>query len=178
MKRGLLKTAHRNSQTSNSPTNLCFIVETCALKLQNESWALSCLVYCSEVWRKTKKTTARSQDKMSHVVVFFCFSRRTLSPNYRTAQAGKKWFLLNGEIITMMSFLKWCCASNGIWITPRRFAQRGFRFRYGCEGPSHGGLPGACSEKNRKTYPQVKVSPCRIFISLKPIHSLFFVYAF
>lgn len=111
-------------------------------------------------------------------VVFFCFSRRTLSPNYRTAQAGKKWFLLNGETITMMSFLKWCCASTGIWITPRGFAQRGFRFRYGCEGPSHGGLPGACSEKNRKTYPQVKVSPCRIFISLKPIHSLSFVYAF
>uniref|UniRef100_A0A3Q1G9C5 RHD domain-containing protein n=1 Tax=Acanthochromis polyacanthus TaxID=80966 RepID=A0A3Q1G9C5_9TELE len=36
--------------------------------------------------------------------------------------------------------------------------QRGFRFRYGCEGPSHGGLPGASSEKNRKTYPTVKVS--------------------
>uniref|UniRef100_A0A672P788 Nuclear factor kappa B subunit 1 n=1 Tax=Sinocyclocheilus grahami TaxID=75366 RepID=A0A672P788_SINGR len=35
--------------------------------------------------------------------------------------------------------------------------QRGFRFRYGCEGPSHGGLPGASSEKNRKSYPQVKV---------------------
>uniref|UniRef100_A0A3B3X6L4 RHD domain-containing protein n=1 Tax=Poecilia mexicana TaxID=48701 RepID=A0A3B3X6L4_9TELE len=34
--------------------------------------------------------------------------------------------------------------------------QRGFRFRYGCEGPSHGGLPGASSEKNRKTYPTVK----------------------
>ncbi|XP_056626427.1 nuclear factor NF-kappa-B p105 subunit isoform X1 [Triplophysa dalaica] len=36
--------------------------------------------------------------------------------------------------------------------------QRGFRFRYGCEGPSHGGLPGASSEKNRKSYPQVKIS--------------------
>uniref|UniRef100_A0A3B5M7P2 RHD domain-containing protein n=1 Tax=Xiphophorus couchianus TaxID=32473 RepID=A0A3B5M7P2_9TELE len=36
------------------------------------------------------------------------------------------------------------------------FLQRGFRFRYGCEGPSHGGLPGASSEKNRKTYPTVK----------------------
>ncbi|XP_067903226.1 nuclear factor NF-kappa-B p105 subunit-like isoform X2 [Heterodontus francisci] len=35
--------------------------------------------------------------------------------------------------------------------------QRGFRFRYGCEGPSHGGLPGASSEKNKKTYPTVKV---------------------
>ncbi|XP_061580816.1 nuclear factor NF-kappa-B p105 subunit [Cololabis saira] len=35
--------------------------------------------------------------------------------------------------------------------------QRGFRFRYGCEGPSHGGLPGAFSEKNRKTFPTVKV---------------------
>uniref|UniRef100_A0A8C6KCE1 Nuclear factor kappa B subunit 1 n=1 Tax=Nothobranchius furzeri TaxID=105023 RepID=A0A8C6KCE1_NOTFU len=29
------------------------------------------------------------------------------------------------------------------------------RFRYGCEGPSHGGLPGASSEKNRKTYPAI-----------------------
>ncbi|XP_051513577.1 nuclear factor NF-kappa-B p105 subunit-like isoform X3 [Myxocyprinus asiaticus] len=35
--------------------------------------------------------------------------------------------------------------------------QRGFRFRYGCEGPSHGGLPGASSEKNRKSYPQLKI---------------------
>ncbi|XP_054687445.1 nuclear factor NF-kappa-B p100 subunit isoform X3 [Grus americana] len=35
--------------------------------------------------------------------------------------------------------------------------QRGFRFRYGCEGPSHGGLPGASSEKGRKTYPTVKI---------------------
>ncbi|KAJ8015740.1 hypothetical protein DPEC_G00029290 [Dallia pectoralis] len=35
--------------------------------------------------------------------------------------------------------------------------QRGFRFRYGCEGPSHGGLPGASSEKSRKSYPQVKI---------------------
>lgn len=35
--------------------------------------------------------------------------------------------------------------------------QRGFRFRYECEGPSHGGLPGASSEKNRRTYPTVKV---------------------
>uniref|UniRef100_A0A8C5CM22 RHD domain-containing protein n=1 Tax=Gadus morhua TaxID=8049 RepID=A0A8C5CM22_GADMO len=36
--------------------------------------------------------------------------------------------------------------------------QRGFRFRYGCEGPSHGGLPGATSEKNRKSFPAVKVT--------------------
>ncbi|XP_078659378.1 nuclear factor NF-kappa-B p105 subunit-like isoform X2 [Branchiostoma floridae x Branchiostoma belcheri] len=34
---------------------------------------------------------------------------------------------------------------------------RGFRFRYGCEGPSHGGIPGVHSEKNRKTYPSVKI---------------------
>lgn len=34
---------------------------------------------------------------------------------------------------------------------------RGFRFRYGCEGPSHGGLPGASSEKGRKTFPTVKI---------------------
>ncbi|XP_075466819.1 nuclear factor NF-kappa-B p100 subunit isoform X2 [Ascaphus truei] len=35
--------------------------------------------------------------------------------------------------------------------------QRGFRFRYICEGPSHGGLPGASSEKGKKTYPTVKI---------------------
>ncbi|XP_036406863.1 nuclear factor NF-kappa-B p105 subunit-like [Megalops cyprinoides] len=48
--------------------------------------------------------------------------------------------------------------------------QRGFRFRYGCEGPSHGGLPGASSEKNRKSYPQVKVynyqGPARVVVQL------------
>ncbi|KAG9329159.1 hypothetical protein JZ751_007393, partial [Albula glossodonta] len=52
----------------------------------------------------------------------------------------------------------------------RGFFQRGFRFRYGCEGPSHGGLPGASSEKNRKTYPQVKVcnyqGPARMVVQL------------
>uniref|UniRef100_A0A7N8WQ24 Nuclear factor of kappa light polypeptide gene enhancer in B-cells 1 n=1 Tax=Mastacembelus armatus TaxID=205130 RepID=A0A7N8WQ24_9TELE len=42
-----------------------------------------------------------------------------------------------------------CCSSG---------RHRGFRFRYGCEGPSHGGLPGASSEKNRKTYPTIKVT--------------------
>uniref|UniRef100_A0A8C9VK51 Nuclear factor of kappa light polypeptide gene enhancer in B-cells 1 n=1 Tax=Scleropages formosus TaxID=113540 RepID=A0A8C9VK51_SCLFO len=48
--------------------------------------------------------------------------------------------------------------------------QRGFRFRYGCEGPSHGGLPGASSEKNRKSYPQVKIcnyqGPARVVVQL------------
>uniref|UniRef100_A0A3Q3FZF2 Nuclear factor of kappa light polypeptide gene enhancer in B-cells 1 n=1 Tax=Labrus bergylta TaxID=56723 RepID=A0A3Q3FZF2_9LABR len=48
--------------------------------------------------------------------------------------------------------------------------QRGFRFRYGCEGPSHGGLPGASSEKNRKTYPTVKITnyqgPARVVVQL------------
>ncbi|KAK5882939.1 hypothetical protein CesoFtcFv8_021478 [Champsocephalus esox] len=48
--------------------------------------------------------------------------------------------------------------------------QRGFRFRYECEGPSHGGLPGASSEKNRRTYPTVKISnyvgPARLEVQL------------
>lgn len=35
--------------------------------------------------------------------------------------------------------------------------QRGFRFRYRCEGPSHGGLQGEHSEKGNKTYPAIKV---------------------
>uniref|UniRef100_H3CAH8 Nuclear factor kappa B subunit 1 n=1 Tax=Tetraodon nigroviridis TaxID=99883 RepID=H3CAH8_TETNG len=48
--------------------------------------------------------------------------------------------------------------------------QRGFRFRYGCEGPSHGGLPGASSEKNRNTYPTINVNnyqgPARVVVQL------------
>ncbi|WAQ97288.1 NFKB1-like protein [Mya arenaria] len=35
--------------------------------------------------------------------------------------------------------------------------QRGFRFRYECEGPSHGGLQGASSERYRKTVPTVRI---------------------
>ncbi|XP_032041859.1 nuclear factor NF-kappa-B p105 subunit isoform X2 [Aythya fuligula] len=48
--------------------------------------------------------------------------------------------------------------------------QRGFRFRYVCEGPSHGGLPGASSEKNKKSFPQVKicnyVGPAKVIVQL------------
>ncbi|XP_072369089.1 nuclear factor NF-kappa-B p105 subunit-like [Scyliorhinus torazame] len=51
--------------------------------------------------------------------------------------------------------------------------QRGFRFRYGCEGPSHGGLPGVSSEKNKKTYPTVKIQnytgPAKIVVQLVTI---------
>lgn len=35
--------------------------------------------------------------------------------------------------------------------------QRGFRFRYECEGPSHGGLQGEKTERGRKTHPAIKV---------------------
>lgn len=49
--------------------------------------------------------------------------------------------------------------------------QRGFRFRYPCEGPSHGGLPGESSEKQRKVYPTVRLSnyngrAARVVVSL------------
>uniref|UniRef100_M3ZDB6 Nuclear factor of kappa light polypeptide gene enhancer in B-cells 2 (p49/p100) n=1 Tax=Xiphophorus maculatus TaxID=8083 RepID=M3ZDB6_XIPMA len=46
--------------------------------------------------------------------------------------------------------------------------QRGFRFRYECEGPSHGGLPGASSEKNRRTYPTINnyVGHARVEVQL------------
>ncbi|KAM4702597.1 nuclear factor NF-kappa-B p100 subunit [Rhinophrynus dorsalis] len=48
--------------------------------------------------------------------------------------------------------------SNGPYIVIiEQPKQRGFRFRYVCEGPSHGGLPGASSEKGKKTYPTVKI---------------------
>uniref|UniRef100_A0A8C1AZ96 Nuclear factor of kappa light polypeptide gene enhancer in B-cells 1 n=1 Tax=Cyprinus carpio carpio TaxID=630221 RepID=A0A8C1AZ96_CYPCA len=50
--------------------------------------------------------------------------------------------------------------------------QRGFRFRYGCEGPSHGGLPGATSEKNRKSYPQVKSA------TNEPLFNVFVLFVF
>ncbi|KXJ21435.1 Nuclear factor NF-kappa-B p105 subunit [Exaiptasia diaphana] len=47
---------------------------------------------------------------------------------------------------------------------------RGFRFRYPCEGPSHGGLPGEFSDSKNKSYPSVQVcnyqGPCRIVVSL------------
>ncbi|KAL5499605.1 hypothetical protein EMCRGX_G011056 [Ephydatia muelleri] len=49
---------------------------------------------------------------------------------------------------------------------------RGFRFRYDCEGHSHGGLPGENSEKNQrqKTYPTVRLlgyrGRARILVSL------------
>uniref|UniRef100_A0A8C4QSP4 Nuclear factor of kappa light polypeptide gene enhancer in B-cells 2 (p49/p100) n=2 Tax=Eptatretus burgeri TaxID=7764 RepID=A0A8C4QSP4_EPTBU len=36
--------------------------------------------------------------------------------------------------------------------------QHGFRFRYSCEGQSHGGLPGKTSGQTRKTYPAVKIN--------------------
>ncbi|XP_069124904.1 nuclear factor NF-kappa-B p105 subunit-like isoform X1 [Argopecten irradians] len=47
---------------------------------------------------------------------------------------------------------------------------RGFRFRYECEGPSHGGLQGEKSEKYRKTYPTIKIKnyngPARVVVTL------------
>lgn len=68
----------------------------------------------------------------------------------------------------MNNHLNVCLEQQGDWLSADAliqvctvvffFLQRGFRFRYGCEGPSHGGLPGATSEKNRKTYPTVKVT--------------------
>ncbi|XP_067852430.1 nuclear factor NF-kappa-B p105 subunit-like isoform X2 [Heptranchias perlo] len=54
--------------------------------------------------------------------------------------------------------------------------QRGFRFRYGCEGPCHGGLPGVSSEKNKKTYPTIKIhnytGPAKIVVQLVTIDKL------
>ncbi|XP_069754753.1 nuclear factor NF-kappa-B p105 subunit-like isoform X2 [Narcine bancroftii] len=51
--------------------------------------------------------------------------------------------------------------------------QRGFRFRYGCEGPSHGGLPGVSSEKNKKSFPTVKIhnyiGPAKVVVQLVTI---------
>uniref|UniRef100_A0A670IYH2 Nuclear factor NF-kappa-B p105 subunit n=1 Tax=Podarcis muralis TaxID=64176 RepID=A0A670IYH2_PODMU len=57
--------------------------------------------------------------------------------------------------------------SNRILVLERN---PGFRFRYVCEGPSHGGLPGASSEKNKKSYPQVKIcnyaGPAKVIVQL------------
>ncbi|XP_070186600.1 nuclear factor NF-kappa-B p100 subunit-like [Littorina saxatilis] len=48
--------------------------------------------------------------------------------------------------------------------------QRGFRFRYECEGPSHGGLQGEKTERGRKTYPSIRIEnysgPAHIEVSL------------
>ncbi|XP_064604065.1 nuclear factor NF-kappa-B p105 subunit-like [Liolophura sinensis] len=47
---------------------------------------------------------------------------------------------------------------------------RGFRFRYKCEGPSHGGLQGVNSQKSKKTFPAVQImnykGPARIVVTL------------
>lgn len=51
-----------------------------------------------------------------------------------------------------------CCLGPYIEIVEQPQA-RGFRFRYECEGPSHGGLQGEKSEKYRKTFPSIRVSP-------------------
>ena len=54
--------------------------------------------------------------------------------------------------------------------------ERGFRFRYQCEGPSHGGLPGASSDTatRKRTHPTVRLhnpdgirgGKCRVVVSL------------
>lgn len=65
-----------------------------------------------------------------------------------------------GHVVSDGQWLSCVCVRGGL-LTSLSLSwnhQRGFRFRYGCEGPSHGGLPGASSEKGRKTYPTVKVS--------------------
>uniref|UniRef100_A0AAQ5X788 RHD domain-containing protein n=1 Tax=Amphiprion ocellaris TaxID=80972 RepID=A0AAQ5X788_AMPOC len=63
----------------------------------------------------------------------------------------------NSEFVQNDSKLLDRSAWSSCFNAPPSVFQRGFRFRYGCEGPSHGGLPGASSEKNRKTYPTVKI---------------------
>ena len=64
---------------------------------------------------------------------------------------------MNGDLLRSPEFIltlsSWNESGSSLCVH-----QRGFRFRYCCEGPSHGGLPGASSEKNRKTYPTVKVT--------------------
>uniref|UniRef100_A0A670YU36 Nuclear factor kappa B subunit 2 n=1 Tax=Pseudonaja textilis TaxID=8673 RepID=A0A670YU36_PSETE len=59
--------------------------------------------------------------------------------------------LFPSRLFVCLFLMEWLCLNYRFW-------QRGFRFRYGCEGPSHGGLPGASSEKGHKTYPTVKIS--------------------
>ncbi|XP_076454433.1 nuclear factor NF-kappa-B p105 subunit-like [Babylonia areolata] len=48
--------------------------------------------------------------------------------------------------------------------------QRGFRYRYECEGQSHGGLQGEKTERNSKSYPSIRVKnytgPARVEVSL------------
>ncbi|KAK3091585.1 hypothetical protein FSP39_020963 [Pinctada imbricata] len=53
---------------------------------------------------------------------------------------------------------------------------RGFRFRYECEGPSHGGLQGERSEKYRRSFPSIKIQnyngPAKIFVKLVTTESI------
>ncbi|XP_051837258.1 nuclear factor NF-kappa-B p100 subunit [Antechinus flavipes] len=77
---------------------------------------------------------------------------------------------LKGELKTPGSDISPCTGEGPYLVIVEQPKQRGFRFRYGCEGPSHGGLPGASSEKGRKTYPTVKicnyVGPAKIEVDL------------
>ncbi|NXP05826.1 NFKB1 factor, partial [Thinocorus orbignyianus] len=70
----------------------------------------------------------------------------------------------------IMTFLSFMLADGPYLQIIEQPKQRGFRFRYVCEGPSHGGLPGASSEKNKKSYPQVKicnyVGPAKVIVQL------------
>lgn len=47
---------------------------------------------------------------------------------------------------------------------------RGFRFRYICEGPSHGGIQGVSSRREGKTFPTIKIhnyrGPAKIRVTL------------
>ena len=41
--------------------------------------------------------------------------------------------------------------------------QRGFRFRYECEGKSHGGLQGESSRREKRSYPSIRVRSVSYF---------------
>uniref|UniRef100_A0A8B9BY55 Nuclear factor NF-kappa-B p105 subunit n=1 Tax=Anser brachyrhynchus TaxID=132585 RepID=A0A8B9BY55_9AVES len=80
-------------------------------------------------------------------------------------------FHCNRNIICIMTFLLSFMLADGPYLQIiEQPKQRGFRFRYVCEGPSHGGLPGASSEKNKKSFPQVKicnyVGPAKVIVQL------------
>uniref|UniRef100_A0A8C0IDY9 Nuclear factor NF-kappa-B p105 subunit n=1 Tax=Bubo bubo TaxID=30461 RepID=A0A8C0IDY9_BUBBB len=77
---------------------------------------------------------------------------------------------LFGQVLCVCATIFLVLFLNSSQVSFPLFPQRGFRFRYVCEGPSHGGLPGASSEKNKKSYPQVKicnyVGPAKVIVQL------------
>ncbi|XP_060071732.1 nuclear factor NF-kappa-B p105 subunit-like isoform X2 [Ylistrum balloti] len=112
---------------------------------------------------ESRKTTMSDQDGDTSDSVEYEFA---IDNDPNTVYQVKKSKITNGEITQMVLDDD---SDPHIEIVEQP-QPRGFRFRYECEGPSHGGLQGEKSEKYRKTYPAIKIKnyngPARVVVTL------------